>query len=41
MTALNSTKLEIILQYIILTNYYIIKDIQMTSNQNNVNVEIL
>ena len=41
MTALNSTKLEIRLQYITLTNYYIIKDIQMTSNQNNVNVEIL
>ena len=37
---LNSTDLEIILQYITLTNYYIVMDIQMTSNHSNVNVEL-
>ena len=40
MTTLNSIHLQIILHYITLTNYYIIKDTQVTSNHCNVNAEI-
>ena len=39
MTTLNSIHLEIILHYITLTTYYIVKDIRMTNNHSNVNVE--
>ena len=41
MTTLNSIQLQIILHYITLTNYYIVKDTtQVTSKDSNVNAEI-